>query len=213
MRYEKPITIVLVLAYIAGLVGLHVPAVAPLFKLLTPLNLLGTLAALLYFHTDWQRSFYFYIALSILTGFFVEVLGVETGYIFGGPYAYGEGLGPRVLGVPPVIGINWLVLTYAFGSVCERLPWRIYVKTAIAATGMVLLDLIIEPVAIHLDFWTWFDRPIPIQNYVGWWLIAAVLLSIWYGLPFRKENRLAGLLIGLQLFFFAGNLILLHLTK
>lgn len=214
MRYEKPIRIVLILAYIAGLIGLQVPAVAPLFKLLTPLNLLGTLAALLYFHTDWRPSFYFYIALAVLTGFFVEVLGVTTGYVFGGPYAYGAGLGPKLLNVPPIIGVNWLLLTYAFGSLCDRLPWRVYIKAALAASGMVALDILIEPVAIELDFWTWFGRPIPIQNYVGWWLVSAVLLSIWYGLPFKKDNRLAALIVGLQVFFFAGHqLVLLILQR
>lgn len=213
MRYEKPIRIVLVLAYIAGLIGLQVPAVAPLFKLLTPLNLLGTLAALLYFHTDWHPSFYFYMALAVLTGFFVEVLGVKTGYVFGGPYAYGAGLGPKLLSVPPIIGANWLLLTYAFGSLYDRLPWRVYIKAAFAASSMVALDILIEPVAIELDFWTWFGRPIPIQNYVGWWLVSAVLLSVWYGLPFRKENRLAMLIVVMQVFFFAGHQLVLLFLK
>jgi uncharacterized membrane protein len=211
--FEQPIRVLLVMAYIAGLIGLQMPAVAPLFKLLTPLNLLGTLAALLYFHTDWRPSFYFYMALAALTGFFVEVVGVKTGYIFGGPYAYGAGLGPKLLGVPPIIGVNWLLLTYAFGSLCDRLPWRIYIKAAIAATGMVALDILIEPVAIALDFWTWFGQPIPIQNYVGWWLVSAVLLSIWYGLPFRKNNQIAALIIVLQIFFFAGNQLISYVLK
>jgi uncharacterized membrane protein len=210
-RPDGTIRTLLVMAYVAGLIGLHVPVAAPLFKLLTPLNLLASLAALLYFHTDWRPSFYFYIALALLTGFFVEVLGVKTGYIFGGPYAYGAGLGPTLLNVPPVIAVNWLLLTYAFGSLCDRLPWRVYVKAAIAATSMVALDVLIEPVAIDLDFWTWFGRPIPIQNYVGWWLVSAVLLSIWYGLPFRKTNRAAALLVGLQLLFFAGNQLIIYL--
>ena len=212
-RYATPICIVLVLAYIAGLIGLQVPAVAGLFKSLTALNLLATLAALFYFHTDWRPSFYFYIALAIFTGFFVEVIGVHTSSIFGGPYAYGAGLGPTLWGVPPVIGINWLLLTYCFGSLVDRLPLPVYMKAILAATSMVLLDFLIEPVAIRLDFWTWFGQPIPLQNYLGWWLVALVLLSVWYGLPFRKENRVVTLIISLQALFFAGHNLLYYLQN
>ena len=211
-RYDKPIRTILILAYIAGLIGLQIPAVAPLFRQLTALNLLATLAALLWYHTDWRPSFTFYIALAVLVGYFVELLGVRTGYVFGGPYAYGEGLGPRLFGIPPIIGANWLLLTYCFGSFFDRFDLPIYMKTAIAATAMTLLDVLVEPVAIRLDFWTWFDRPIPIQNYLGWWLVATVLLSIWYGLPFRKDNRLAVLIISLQVFFFVGHQILYKLS-
>ena len=212
-RYALPIRIILVLAYIAGLVGLQVPAVARYFNALTALNLLATLAVLLYFHTDWRPSFYFYIALAVLTGFFVEVVGVHTGSVFGGPYAYGAGLGPTFWGVPPVIGVNWLLLTYCFGSLADKLPLPIYMKAILAATGMVLLDFLIEPVAIRLDFWTWFNQPIPLQNYLGWWLVALVLLSVWYGLPFRKENRVVALIISLQAFFFIGHNLLYYLQN
>ncbi|MBO0932309.1 carotenoid biosynthesis protein [Fibrella aquatilis] len=211
-RYARPICTVLVLAYIAGLIGLQVPAVAGYFKSLTALNLLATLAALLYFHTDWRPSFYFYILLAILTGFFVEVVGVHTGSIFGGPYAYGAGLGVRLWGVPPVIGVNWLLLTYCFGSLADRLPLPVYMKAILAASGMVLLDFAIEPVAIRLDFWTWFGQPVPLQNYLGWWLVALVLLSVWYGLPFRKENRVVTLIISLQALFFISNLVIFYLA-
>ncbi|WP_375443818.1 carotenoid biosynthesis protein [uncultured Fibrella sp.] len=211
-RHDKIIRTILVLAYIAGLIGLQIPAVAPLFKQLTALNLLGTLAALLWYHTDWRPAFTFYIALAVLTGYFVELLGVRTGYVFGGPYAYGAGLGPKLFDIPPIIGANWLLLTYCFGSVFDRFSWPIYLKTAIAAAGMVALDLMVEPVAIRLDFWTWFGHTIPIQNYLGWWLVSVALLSIWYGLPFRKENRLSLLIISLQVFFFVGHQLLYRLA-
>lgn len=213
LPFDRPIRVVLVLAYVAGLIGLQIPAVAGYFKHLTALNLLATLGVLFYYHSDWRPAFYFYIALAVLMGYFVELLGVRTGYVFGGPYAYGEGLGPTLFGIPPVIGVNWLLLTYCFGSTCDRLPIAVYMKTVLAASSMVAFDLLVEPVAIRLDFWTWFGHPVPIQNYLGWWLVASVLLSIWYGLPFRKDNRAAALIISLQTLFFLGhNLFILFKT-
>lgn len=206
-RYYYPIVIVLTLAYLAGIIGLQHPGLAVYFRPLVPVNLAASLAILLLFHTDWRPSFLFYAMLATLTGFFVEVLGVQTGYIFG-QYAYGKGLGYTLWAVPPVIGLNWLTLSYCCGTVCDRLPVPVYMKAIAAATLMVFLDVFIEPVAIRLDFWTWFDQPIPLRNYVGWWLVSLALLAVWYGLPFKKQNRIAGWLLVLQFIFFVGHNIL-----
>ncbi|AQG81321.1 carotenoid biosynthesis protein [Spirosoma montaniterrae] len=203
-RHHAAIRTVLVLAYVAGIIGLHLPGLANFFRPLSPLMLIGSLVVLLLYHTDWRPSFTFYAVSAVFVGYFIEVLGVHTGLIFGN-YAYGAGLGPRVLAVPPVIGINWLTLSYCCGSVCNLLPTPAWVKVAAAATLMVVLDFFIEPVAVQLDFWTWFGQPVPLQNYVGWWLVSAVLFSMWYALPFKKENRMAKWLLGLQFFFFIGH--------
>ena len=37
---------------------------------------------------------------------------------------------------------------------------------------MVLLDIMIEPVAIELDFWQWEGGNIPLQNYLMWFIVA-----------------------------------------
>ncbi|GAA4468293.1 hypothetical protein GCM10023189_53350 [Nibrella saemangeumensis] len=208
-RYYPVIATVLTLAYLAGIVGLQLPALEPFFRPLIPVNLAASLALLLLYHTDWRPSFLFYAGLAVLTGFFVEVLGVHTGYIFG-QYAYGSGLGYHLWAVPPVIGLNWLTLSYCCGTVCDRLPFPVYMKAIAAATLMVGLDIFIEPVAIRLDFWTWFGQPVPLRNYLGWWFVSLALLAVWYGLPFQKKNKLAALLLLLQFVFFVGhNLIFL----
>lgn len=203
-RLHPALLIVLILSYLTGIISPRIPALAELFRLLTPIHLTVSLIVLLWFHTDWRPAFWFYAVLAILTGYFVEVLGVHTGYVFG-HYAYETGLGFRLWDVPPVIGLNWLLLSYCAGSVCDRLPFPVYVKTVAAATIMVILDVFIEPVAIDLHFWTWFNQPVPMQNYLGWWLISLALLGIWYGLPFRKDNPLAGWLLVLQFIFFIGH--------
>lgn len=206
-RTHSVLLTVLILSYVAGVIGLRIPAVAPYFALLTPVHLVASLAVLLLYHTDWRPAFLIYAVLAILTGFFVEVLGVHTGYIFG-EYAYGPGLGPHLWSVPPVIGLNWLLLSYCSGSVCDRLPLPLYMKTIAAATLMVVLDFFIEPVAVQLNFWSWTGGIIPLRNYLAWWFVGLGLLGVWYGLPFRKQNRMAGWLLGLQFFFFIGHRLL-----
>ncbi|MGA0559335.1 carotenoid biosynthesis protein [Larkinella sp. VNQ87] len=211
-RLYRPVLILLLLAYTAGIVGLQVPTWAPLFRSLVPFNLLGSLFFLLLFHTDWKPSFLFYCALATVLGFLVEVLGVHTGFVFGN-YAYGATLGWALWEVPLVIGVNWLMLTYCCGVICDRFTLPVYLKTIVAASLMVLLDVLIEPVAVRMDFWTWLEPSIPIRNYLGWWIVSLVILGIWYGLPFRKQNRLALPLLLLQFLFFAVNNIVFFLTS
>ena len=44
-----------------------------------------------------------------------EILGVNYGLIFG-DYIYLDNLGYKVFGVPVIIGVNWIILTYISGS-------------------------------------------------------------------------------------------------
>ncbi|GHB54220.1 hypothetical protein GCM10007390_03970 [Persicitalea jodogahamensis] len=198
------IFVILPLMYLAGLIGLNVPASAPLFQLLTPLNLVASLILLLLFHTDFRLSFWAYCIVAFTVGFLVEVAGVHTGVIFG-EYAYGKALGFKIAEVPLVIGTNWLMLSYLCGSVINRLSLPLLAKVLLAAGLMTLLDFVIEPIAIRLDFWQWQAGAIPLQNYLAWYGISALLFFLFYKLPFRKENSLAPLLLVLQFLFFGLN--------
>ena len=51
-------------------------------------------------------TFWLFIGIAFATGMLVEWIGVHTGYLFGS-YDYGTVLGPKLLGVPLIIGINW----------------------------------------------------------------------------------------------------------
>ncbi len=204
---RRVIFVILPLMYLAGLIGLNVPRTAPLFQALTPFNLVASLGMLLLFHTDFRPSFWGYCVVAFIAGFLVEVAGVHTGIIFG-EYAYGEALGFKVAEVPLVIGINWLMLSYLCGSIADRLPVMLTVKILIAAGMMTLLDFVIEPVAVRLDFWQWQGGAIPLQNYLAWYGVSALLFLLYFKLPFRKKNVLAPLLLLLQFLFFALNSLL-----
>ena len=206
-QVRRVIFVVLPLMYLAGLIGLNVPFSASLFRVLTPFNLVASLGLLLLFHPDFRPSFWGYCLVAFSVGFLIEVVGVQTGVIFGG-YAYGGGLGFKLAEVPLVIGINWLMLTYLCGSVSDRLPVALIAKVLIAAGLMTLLDFVIEPVAMRLDFWQWQGDSIPLQNYLAWYLVSAVLFFIYFKMPFRKENILAPLLLILQFLFFGLNSLL-----
>ena len=210
VKYRKITFAIIILMYFAGTIGLILPFSQPYFKLATSLNLWVSLILLLFFHQDFNKPFIFTAILILLSGFFIEVLGVQTGIIFG-KYWYGKTLGIKFLEVPLVIGANWLLLVYCSAISVQSFFSKIKIKsffTSIffqsftSAMLMVLLDLLIEPVAIRLDFWHWQNEQIPTQNFQAWFLIAFMLNFIFLKAKFSKINSLATLLLILQFLFF-----------
>lgn len=106
----------------------------------------------------------------------IEVLGVATGIVFGA-YHYGTVLGTPVLGAPPLIGFNWVVIILGCRTAVSRLPLPRIALGPLAGIMAVGFDWVLEPVALDLGYWAWADGTIPLQNYMAWWVIATV--STW----------------------------------
>ncbi|MFM2376111.1 MAG: hypothetical protein RLZZ165_1208 [Bacteroidota bacterium] len=191
---------ILVVLYTVGIWGLN-SGHRDWFLAATPLTLVLSTGFLLLNHQGWNGRFLAGMAFCCLSGFFIEVLGVRTGLIFGN-YAYGETLGLQVWEVPLVIGLNWLLLLYTTSSLAERLALPKAVQAGLAALAMTLLDVLIEPVAMRLDFWQWEDGRVPLQNFMAWFLVSLVLILLLRGFGFEKRNPIAAALLLLQFFFF-----------
>src|SRR5690606_22660854 len=99
---------------------------------------------------------------------------------------------------PLIIGINWLMLIYATGTIAGNLKLSIFAKALAGAVLMLTLDFVLEPVAISLNFWEWPGDLVPLTNYIAWFTISFFLLLAFYFLPFRKGNPLALFLYLLQ---------------
>lgn len=207
-RYRKTTFTILSLMYIVGFIGLKVPFTQEYFKVLSPFNLWTSLILLLLFHQDFQVKFILFAVITFLVGFFIEVIGVHTGIVFG-EYQYGQTLGLKLFEVPIVIGVNWLILVYCSGVIVEKFFQNLktsisgkIILSILAASLMVGLDLLIEPVAIRLDFWQWKLNRIPLQNYIGWLVISFLLEYYFISSKFLKDNTLATILLLLQFIFF-----------
>ena len=190
------------LFHLIGLVGI-LSGPIPWILSLTPFNLLLAVGIMLFFHPKWDIGTVIFILLCYMVGLVFEIIGVNTGIIFG-QYAYGPVLGWKLLETPLIIGVNWLLLIYSSSSLINILFQNTskIVKALLAAILMVILDIIIEPVAIHLNFWQWEAASIPIQNYIAWFLISLMLtVSFQYLLGSVRNKVGAGLFIIQVLFF------------
>jgi len=188
--------------YSVGLVGILWP-ISDQFILLTPVNLIVSLVVVLLFHPRWQRATALILFVSYLAGFSAEWFGVQTGLLFG-EYHYGPVLGPKWQGTPFMIGVNWMLLVYCSGITLNHLignqSW--WLRGILAALLMVGLDVLIEPVAMELDFWQWANDSVPLQNYIGWFMVALPLTLIfarWHG---GIRNNVAVALLFWQFLFF-----------
>jgi putative membrane protein len=171
-RYESLATPLLGILYAVGLAGHLIPAVRPLMLRLTPgVLLVCGLAAVLPVLLVSRRALWIWSAALFALTFLLEAAGTATGRIFG-PYAYGSTLGWKLLEVPVVIAFNWLLVILGF----IQLAWR-WIRSPIpasllAAALATAFDVLLEPVAIRLDYWGWQAASIPLQNYLAWFLIA-----------------------------------------
>lgn len=193
--------IFIIIMHVTGFIGMQFSYSRVWFEALTPLNLLVSAGALLYFHQSYSFKFILISCLIALGGFVVEVLGVHTEVIFG-KYAYGSNLGWKLWEVPLLMGINWWILIYCFHTFIRQYSTNILINSTFTAFSMVLLDILIEPVAILRDLWHWFGQVPPMQNYIAWFICAFILAFIIHLGRFSKDNPLTKYILVAQVLFF-----------
>ena len=203
----KNIAFIMICIYTVGALGHLYPSLKPLFLILTPYNLVLTLALYLVLNSIKLKDIPL-LALIFSIGFFIEVIGVKTGLLFG-VYKYGDSLGFKWLDVPLVIGLNWVLLNFIGYGIVTKYVKNIILKSSLAALHIVLMDILIEPIAIQLDYWTWQNNEIPLQNYVMWFIVSfSIQLIINYS-KLRIDFKSSLLMLSLQLLFFTVlNLVL-----
>lgn len=204
----KVARIIIVLWYLVGIAGFAIHPLRPLFQLLTPFGMFAAAALLVYFHEPRNLKSWIIFSGIVLAGFVVELIGVNTHRLFGN-YEYGTALGFKLWNTPPIIGFNWLVLIYCIASLSRNIRDNWYFPV-IGATAMLVFDWIMEPVATATGMWIWADGTIPFKNYTDWFLISGFLFLIIRILKLELNNRIAAILLGMQVVFFLVLNLLIH---
>jgi uncharacterized membrane protein len=203
MTFKKEHIVIIALAifYTVGIVGLTMDAYRAQFLELTPFNLLLTLGLLTWGNGDYSKNYFLSFSIVFLIGFWIEVAGVHSGVLFGS-YAYGNPLGTKFLDVPLTIGINWFLLAYSTKAIADYFSKNKWLQAFMAALLMVALDVLIEPVAVALDFWQWENAIIPTQNFLMWFVTAFIIQLILQKTAKSINLSVAFSVFIVQVFFF-----------
>ena len=201
-KLKLKVSIVILIAfYISGIVGILTKNQTIDFLSLTPLNLLVNATLLLLNHQKGTNKQWLVFLIIAVIGYFIEVIGVTTGVIFG-DYFYKTTLGWKLFETPLIIGVNWMLLTY---GVVYTIGIKIKNTIGIALASafvLVALDILIEPVAIKYDFWTWKQAIVPFKNYIAWFFISFILCYIVAHYKSVSKNNFAPYLLVMQFIFF-----------
>ena len=207
------------LFHVSGAIGILCTPYADWFIRHTAFNLYLMALLLIWVQPAKNIFFFLFLLLAFITGMGTEMIGVNTGKLFGS-YAYGEVLGTKFNRVPVLIGINWFVIAYCSSMILQTMHNWIeekYLSETVRLSSSVqrisfiidaallatFFDWVMEPAAVKLGFWKWLcDGTIPTYNYTCWFLISATLAAVFRWFPFTKRNQFAVHLFIIQLLFF-----------
>ena len=112
-----------------------------------------------------SRNIIAFCLITVVISFAAEAIGVFTGLIFGA-YHYSDLLGPKLLGVPPMIQIGYLATGYAsamMGRIILSLlrpvtGWAIVAASLAGTFIMVSWDVAMDPYQSTVTGdWIWHD--------------------------------------------------------
>ena len=156
---------------------------------------------LLIVNNSINKKFLIRLFLIFLLGFTVEIIGVNFS-IFFGEYRYGNNLGIKIFDVPIVIGFNWVLLIILTGNFAHKIfPKSIILRVLTGSIMMILLDLLIEISAPKLDYWEFAVNPVPLSNYL-WWFIFSILFHFIYQSNIKKEYVVSTNILVIHFLFF-----------
>jgi putative membrane protein len=136
-------------------------------------------------------------------GFIAEWLGVKFGFLFG-DYSYGANLGMKLDDIPIIMGINWVILSLATRGIIQRFFKLPVMKILVSSVLMVSLDILIEPLAPQLDYWSFDTMVAPLSNYIGWLIYSILIQSLLELVQFKGHFKISLHILIIQLLFFGS---------
>ena len=189
------------LAHISAFIGIKL-GYDDFFLPLSAYNLWYIFILLAVFYPIKKKSQIILFIAIAMAGFLFEAVGVATGKIFG-EYAYGENLGYKIAGVPIIIGINWAVLSFVCAELANFiLKKSIFVKAFLGSVLMLIFDFFIEQSAPAFGFWAFELSPVPLQNYITWFILAYAFNWVVLKLKFKGDTQVCLNIYSVQILFF-----------
>lgn len=192
----------LYIIFFVGIIGHLYDPLHNLMIILTPATLFftGTIV-LFYSYRTSENNFLLWAVITYVITFILEVVGVKTGLIFG-DYYYGSTLGIKLFDVPLIIGFNWVLVILGSISISKLITNNLFLSAVISAFIALIFDLILEPIAIRLNYWNWSEGIIPIQNYLAWFIIALFSSFVFNYSKLNVSSKISMHFLFVQLVFF-----------
>jgi putative membrane protein len=158
----------------------------------------------------WLGAFAALYLLSLAS----ELAGTTVGLPFG-PYRYGDGLGPKLLGhVPALIPASWFYMavpSYALALRRHAAPDGASRRILLGSLVLVSWDLALDPaMSLVTRYWVWETAGayygMPLLNLFGWYVTGVALLAALEGM--RAHDWVARLPVGWLVAFYGANLLL-----
>jgi uncharacterized membrane protein len=136
----------------------------------------------------------------VIMTFIAEAFGANFGFPFG-DCAFTNALGPKLLDVPLAIPFLWLGLLITSWIAADRiLRYKHVVVAAIVATAF---DAVVEFAADSLDLWHWQGGMPTELNFISWFAIAYLGISLLKRYATEKEaDPIVPHLLIIQLLYF-----------
>lgn len=199
---KKYLIIFLWVIHISALIGLAL-GYKEFFLEKSPFTLLYLALILALFYPVNSLKKVALFGLCFVVGMGVEWIGVHTGALFGN-YYYGENIGPKLDGIPYLIGSNWGILAFTSHTISTTYLKN---KTAQIFTGaalMVLLDFFLEQICDYAGYWHFEGGIAGWWNYVCWFIVAAMLHTVLAHYKLQGDRNTSLHLYIVQLLFAAG---------
>jgi uncharacterized membrane protein len=167
------------------------------------------------YKTMGLRNIIAFILITYLISFSAEAMGVATGLIFG-PYHYSDNLGPKILGVPPMIQVAYIAMGYSslviariiLGFLGTNLKnWSsIFGVSLIGAFVMVAWDVMMDPYQSTLGGdWIWpTGGPyfgIGLHNFIGWFTTVFIFMFAYQIYARSYPEKIAQDIMGSKFFW------------
>ncbi|MBY4575826.1 hypothetical protein ACN94_19950 [Gordonia paraffinivorans] len=126
-------------------------------------------------------------------GLVAEAIGVGTGFPFG-TYLYSDSLGWKILGVPVLVPLAWIMMAWPALAVTRRLlrvtrlsAARVRVVTPfVGAYALTAWDVFLDPQMVDQGHWAWRHptpslpgvADIPLTNFAGWLLVSFLMIGV-----------------------------------
>ena len=173
----------------------------PFMQILFPIILVAVACgAFLLTHKPTIRNIGVAFGIVIMI-FIAEASGANFGFPFG-DYVFTNALGPKLLDVPLVIPFLWLGLLVSSWIAADRILR--YKHVVVAAIVVTAFDSVVEFAADSLDLWHWQGGMPTELNFISWFAIACIGISLLKRYAIEKESDpiVPHLFIAQLLFFF-----------